>query len=368
MIKALHLIDSLNRGGAEIQTLDIARNAAASDIDICVTATGGGELEEEFKSSEFEYLRLQRRLAIDPGVVLALRKIIKSKQIQIAHVQQPVLALHAYLATRGLGTKLVFSYLGWYPGRKNHVAIKYLAPRMDMNITPTQDMREWLQSKVQGAKLETQVIANAVDQRRLACSSKNLRTELGLRNDDMLAGMLANFYQGVRKDHQTVCRALAKLRESHPHLHIAFVGGPDLQAPHIMEDCRHLCEHLKISDRVHFLGKRSDIPDILNSFDLFVLSSLHEGLPIALIGAMIVGLPCIASDITPHREVSLEGEAVRLFMTGDADSLASALSELVSDKQARNALAAKGRNYALSEFSIDTHLARIRLMYQNLLS
>jgi glycosyltransferase involved in cell wall biosynthesis len=366
-MKVLHLIDSLNRGGAEILTLDIARNAAASDIDICVVATGGGDLEEEFESSEFEYIRLQRKLPVDPSIVLALRKIIDSKGIQVVHVQEPVMALHGYLATPGLKTKLVCSHQGWYEGRKNRIVLKYLAPRIDMNITPSHDMKEWLRSKgYLRDEIEIKVIANGVDQKRLECNSRNLRAELRLGDDDLLAGMLANFYHGVRKDHQTVCRSLAKLTESHPHLHVAFVGGRDDQAPQVMEDCKQLCHRLKISDRVHFLGKRSDIPDILNSFDLFVLSSFHEGVPIALIGAMIVGLPCIASDIAPHCEISAQGEAVRLFKTGDADALACALSELVSDKAARDALGMKGRNHALSEFSIEAHLARVRSVYQSL--
>ncbi len=369
MIKVLHLIDSLNRGGAEILTLDIARNAAASDIDICVVATRGGDLEEEFASSGFEYIRLQRRLPVDPGIVLALRKIIESKGIQVVHVHQPVMALHGYLATLGLKTKLVFTYHGWYEGRKNRMVLKYLAPRIDRNITVSHDMKEWLRSKARlRDEIQIQVIANSVDQKRLECNSRNLRAEIGLHDDDVLAGMLANFYHGVRKDHQTVCRSLARLRLSHPQLHVAFVGGRDDRAPQIMEDCKRLCDRLKISDRVHFLGKRSDIPDILNSFDLFVLSSLHEGLPIALIEAMIVGLPCIASDIAPHREISAQGNVVRLFKTGDADALACALSELVSDKEARDALGMKGRNHALSEFSIEAHLAKVRIVYQSLLS
>ena len=178
--------------------------------------------------------------------------------------------------------------------------------------------------------------------------------------------MIANFYPGLRKDHQTVCRAIAKLSQSHPQVHVVFVGGKLQSAPQIFDDCVRLCAELGIADRVHFLGKRADIPDVLNSLDIFLLSSLHEGLPVALVAAMIVGLPCVASDIAPHCEISGEGKFVRLFKTGDAESLVAVLEDLLDNPHEREKLRVEGQAFALREFSIGVYLARLRNVYEGL--
>jgi glycosyltransferase involved in cell wall biosynthesis len=218
-----------------------------------------------------------------------------------------------------------------------------------------------------GARLNLQLIPTAVDEKRLECATKNLRRELHLQDDDLLIGMIANFYPGVRKDHQTVCRAIAKLRATCPEAHVVFVGGKLPDASQIFDECLRLCAELGVSDRVHFVGKRADIPDVLNSLDLFLLSSLHEGLPVALVAALIVGLPCVASDIAPHQEISGDGKFIRLFKTGDPESLAAVLLDLLSDRDSRERLGIEGRRFAMVEFSIGAHLAKLRQLYESLL-
>jgi glycosyltransferase involved in cell wall biosynthesis len=368
MIKVLYIVDSVNRGGAEILLLDVLRNARRHGIEPICVAGGGGDLEADFSHQDFNFICLRRKLPIDPAVVFKLRHLITEQNIDIVQVQQPVEALHAFLATRGLGTKLVFMHPGWFQGRKNYWALRLLAPRFDRNIVVSEDTKDRLIEQCRdGARLNLQLIPTAVDEKRLECATRNLRRELHLQDDDLLIGMIANFYPGVRKDHQTVCRAIAKLRATCPEAHVVFVGGKLPDASQVFDDCVNLCAELGISDRVHFVGKRADIPDVLNSLDLFLLSSLHEGLPVALVAAMIVGLPCVASDIAPHREISGDGKFIRLFKTGDPGSLATALVGLLNDRGSLQELGLAGRQYALREFSIDAHLAKLRQLYESLL-
>lgn len=358
----------MNRGGAEVLLLDVLRNAAAHNIDALFVAFGGGDLEGDFSDQEFEFVRLPRKLPLDPSVVFGLRRLVKAKRVEIVHVQQPVEALHAFLATRGLDTKLVFNHPGWFQGEKNRLALRLMAPRFDSNIVVSEDTGDRLIEQCRlGARLNLELIPSAVDEKRLECATKNLRRELNLQGDDLLIGMIANFYPGVRKDHQTVCRAIAALKQSCPNAHVVFVGGKLPGAEQIFDDCVRLCAELAIADRVHFVGKRADFPDVLNSLDLFLLSSFHEGLPVALIAAMIVGLPCVASDIAPHLEIGGGGKFVRLFKTGDAESLAAVLLGLLGDRDARERLGSEGRRLALSEFSIGAYLTKLRQVYENLL-
>ena len=366
LIKALHILDSLNRGGAEVMELDLCRNARAHGLELTFVATGGGDLEAEFRNSGVEFIRLQRRLPVDLRVVSKLRQIIRERNINVVHSHQPVEALHLYLATRGSQTKRVLTLHGVYAGAKNVLALKFILPRMHARVVLGKDLAAWL-AKEQGIAVEPDfvVINNGVDPKRLLATGRPLRSELGLTEEATLLGMVANFYPDRRKDQLTICQALPQLFERAPAAQFVFVGN-SAKAPHLFDDCLSLCRQQHISDRVHFLGQRSDIPEVLNSLDLFVLSSRWEGSPISVIEAMMLGLPTVLSDIAPLKEVSGEGEFARLFRTGDAADLATKLIQLVGDREYCLKLGSAARQWATSRFSIEAHIKHLLDLYTSL--
>jgi L-malate glycosyltransferase len=366
LIKVLHILDSLNRGGAEIMALDLCRNAQANGLDLTFVATGGGDLEAAFRSSGPEFIRLNRRLPIDLGLASRLRRIVKERQINVIHSHQPVEALHSYLATRRTEVKRVLTLHGAYPGTKNDLALRFVIPRMDACIAVSRDVLEL--ARAQGFDTATgfSVINNGVDPGRILSHERTLRAELGLSDDAMLSGMIANFYADHRKDQFTICKALPTFLQHAPNARFVFVGSASESAQYLFNECVRFCRRARIDDRVHFLGKRSDIPDVLNSLDVFVLSSLREGSPISAIEAMMTGLPALLSDIAPLREVSDDGKCVTLFRTGDADDLAAKLIQLVDNPEHRKVLGSSARHWAMSQFSIESHIANLKELYRSL--
>ena len=366
MAKVLHILDSLNRGGAETMELDLCRNAAANGLDLTFVATGGGNLEQEFRNSGVDFIRLNRRLPVDLRLASRLRRLIKERGISVVHGHQPVEALHLYLATRGSNVKRVLTLHGVYAGAKNDLALKFVLPRMDARVVLGQDLAAWL-AKEQGIddNLSFVRINNGVDSARLLSTRRTLRTELGLADDATLLGMIANFYADQRKDQLTVCKALPKLFARDPTAQFVFVGGSAGAQP-LFDECVNLCRQQNISDRVHFLGQRADIPDVLSSLDLFVLSSRWEGSPIAVMEAMMTGIPTVLSDIEPLKEVSGGGEYAVLFGAGDENDLASKLIQLAGDRETRQRLAAAARQWAMSQFSIEAHIANLTRLYRTL--
>ncbi|MDQ2920315.1 MAG: glycosyltransferase [Acidobacteriota bacterium] len=366
MIKALHILDSLNRGGAETMELDLCRNASANGLDLTFVATGGGDLEQEFRNSGVDFIRLNRRLPVDLGLASQLRKIIKERRVGVVHSHQPVEALHLYLATRGADVKRVLTLHGVYAGTKNDLALKFVLPRMDARVVLGQHLPAWLaQEQGLDTKLSFVVINNGVDSARLLSANRTLRTELGLAADATLLGMIANFYADRRKDQLTVCKALPKLFAQEPAAQFVFIGS-SAGAPHLFDECVSFCRQENISDRVHFLGKRTDISDLLSSLDLFVLSSRWEGSPIAVMEAMMMGIPTVLSDIGPLKEVSSDGEYAVLFRAGDADDLAKKLIELVHDPDHQGKLSSRARQWANEQFSIESHIANLLRLYNSL--
>jgi glycosyltransferase involved in cell wall biosynthesis len=376
-MRVLHLLDSLNRGGAETLALDVCRNARAGGLDLTFAATGGGELEDDFRRSGAHFVRLSRRAPLDPKLIGQLRRLITERAVEVVHCHQAVEALHAYLATRGVGgggggrrVKRVLSFHLCAADAKNRVALKFLAPRMDANVAVSRELLACLDTEGGFATAKNfHVIYNGVDVARLGRATNgasDLRCELKLAEGDLLLGMVGNFYADARKDQLTVCRALPAVFRRVPDAHFAFAGGHAGEgATRIYQECVDYCRRQGIADRVHFLGKRADVAGVLGALDIFVFSSRRDSFGVAVVEAMLAGVPAVVSDIGALLEVTNGGEYASVFRTGDADDLARRLSELAADRARRVRLAEAARRWAAAEFGIETHVANLLKLYKS---
>lgn len=367
-MRVLHTLDTLSRGGAEMQVLDVCRNSKAHRLEMTFAAFGGGKLEEDFRASDVDFVRLQRKMPIDFNLVFRLRKIIKEKKIEIVQSYQPVEGLHVYLAAIGLNVKKVLSFQGFIQDAKNLRSAKFLIPRMDANIVVSKGLKKWLETN---DKLDTgknfHVIYNGADRRRIFSDNPVLRAELNLNENDLLFGMIANFYRDPRKDHLTVCRALPKVFAEIENAHCVFIGRTEAGAENKFKECVEFCRENNIENRVHFLGAREDVADVLASLDVFVLSSLHEGLPVAASEAMLAGVPMILSDIEPLLEVSGGGKYAEMFQTQNADELAAKILKLLKNENLRKDLSQSALKFAEEIFSIEAHLRNLKKLYASIL-
>ena len=368
-MKILHLLDTTNRGGAETQVLDVCRRAADFGFEITMVACGGGALESEFAATGVEFIRLQRKLPLDIYLSSQIRKIIREREIEIVHGYQAVEGLHLYLAAHRLPkVKKVLSFQGFIPGRKNRLTAKFVAPLMDANITVSKSLLQYLREETKIKKFDNfQLIYNGADRTRLEPTGKSLRAELNLPPDVLLGGMIGNFLPDPTKDQLTICRALPRVMAEISNFQFVFAGKIADGAEEKAADCINFCIENKIIERVHFLGMRSDVPDILAALDLFVFSSLREGLPVAVCEAMLAGVPLIASDIAPLMEISDGGKCAEIFPTGDAEILSEKILHLLKDKNSRDELAEKAATFAGENFSIESHLTNLKMLYQNLI-
>ncbi len=369
-MKVLHTLDSLNRGGAETLALDVCRSAKRFGVDITFVATGGGELEEDFKNSGVEFIRLQRDLPFDLNLIWKIRKIIKERDIKIVQGYQPVEALHLYFATVGMKDVYVIqSHQGYIEGKKNVLTAKYLSPFLDANISCSRGLFPWIREEI---GLDTSknfyLIHNGIDKDRLSPSGHSLKTELGFSEESILLGMVANFRPDETKDQMTVCRALPTVLKEFDNANFVFVGRVTEGGEENFDDCINFCDQNGIGEKVFFLGGRDDVPDVLNSLDLFVFSSLKEGLPLAVVEAMFAEIPLVVSDIPPLLEATNNGKCAEVFKIKDANELSEKILKLLENKDLRENLAEEAFEYAQQNFSIDAHFRSLKLLYSDLLS
>jgi glycosyltransferase involved in cell wall biosynthesis len=367
-MKILHFLDTIGRGGAEMQALDVCRNAKAAGIEMTLVAAGGGALEEEFRASGVEFIRLERKLPVDLSLTSSIRKILQERDIQIVHGYQAVDGLHLYLAARGLNeVKKVLSFQGFIQDTKNRLASKFLIPRMDANIVVSRGLQKWL-SETSGLDTSKNftVIYNGADPERVKPTGKSLKAELGLGEDTPLMGMIGSFYKDPRKDQFTLCRALPEVFAQVEKAHCIFAGRIEPGAEEKYEQCVKFCAENGIADRVHFLGMRSDVPDILAAMDVFVFSSLHEGLPVAVSEAMLAGVPMIVSDIEPLLEATANGEFAEVFPVKNVDVLTEKILKLLGNEGLRTELAKRALEHARENFSIQAHMRELKKLYSSI--
>lgn len=187
------------------------------------------------------------------------------------------------------------------------------------------------------------------------------RNSLGLKEDAFVIVMMAHFY-GYKR-HQDLLSAFTLLARDFPTAHLLLVGTGPLERA-----LRRQARTLGISHQVSFLGWRKDGAEILAASDVFVLPSAFEGLSVALLEAMSVGLPCVVSDIPENQALIQDGRTGRLFRVGHPHALAAVLTELIPDGPGRSSLGQAARRLVTERHSLGPVAERWEEVYDSLLS
>ena len=363
----LFICDMLNIGGKEILLLDICKNVSMVDFNIFLISNGG-DLEKKFQNSNAIILKSKRIFPIDLRYILFIRNSIKKFNIDIVHTHDSVSLFHAYLANLGLKKRMVDTKHGYINrAHKDNLVGKLLSKYIDANIIVSKSFfNELIRINFINDKSKKFIVHNGIDPGRILKGEGNLKKELKLRNDIFLMGMVANFTNG--KDHITVCKSLPKIFMNIPNSYFVFIGGKEVNSPQLYDNCVELCKKNNILDRVFFLGKRSDIGNVLKSLDLFVFSSNTDAFCIAIIEAMIAGIPCLINDIQVFLEISSNGKYAFIFKKGDVQDFILKVLFLHKNLVKRCRIANDAQKWAMSNFSISKHISSLKEVYELLLN
>jgi glycosyltransferase involved in cell wall biosynthesis len=184
-----------------------------------------------------------------------------------------------------------------------------------------------------------------------------LREELRLQPDDRVLVAVGNLYPV--KGHVHLIDALARLAATHPRLHVAIGGRGQLE-----ESLKARAREHGIGDRVHLLGLRSDVAAVLAAADVFVLPSLSEGLPLALLEAMFAGCAIVATDVGEVRLALDRGTAGVLVEPANPGALAAAIDRLLLDAREARRLGDRAAAHARAEYDLSTMIERYVTIYE----
>ena len=164
------------------------------------------------------------------------------------------------------------------------------------------------------------------------------------------------------KNHPQLFHALKLLRERGIDARLWLCGDGDLKAEY-----QKMCEGLGVADRVEFLGYRDDVPELLQSADVSVLTSVKEGIPRAMLEAMAMELPVVGTRVVGTEETVRDGETGFLVEYGDAEGLADRLALLQRDPALRARLGKRGRQVVEAEFDERQIVETLAGIYRQLL-
>jgi len=205
------------------------------------------------------------------------------------------------------------------------------------------------------------VIENGVDAHRFAPvhDTRPYKIKLGLDPNVPAVGTITR--ARVRKGYEEFLRASADVRRAHPHTQVVVVGQDTVeQAP------RELIASLGLSDDIHLLGLRNDIPDVLGALDVFVLSSHDEGMSNAIMEAMSVARPIVATDVGGAPEMIRHGVSGLLVPPKVVEPLAQAMQRMLDDPAGASEMGRAARHTVEARFSIEVMVSRVAALYETL--
>ncbi|MCK4513518.1 glycosyltransferase, partial [bacterium] len=212
---------------------------------------------------------------------------------------------------------------------------------------------------VPASKVES--VGTGVDLRRIADArvGEELTRELQIAGRTVV-GIVAKL--SPVKGHEHFLRAAAGIAKAHDDVAFLVVGdGPRRQM------LTEMAKELEIEDAVVFAGARDDVPSLLKLMDVFVLSSLSEGSPNAVLEAMAAGLPVIATDVGGLPDIVIDGESGILVPPGDWEALEKAITELLADPERAAAMGRMGLANAADKHDIEKVVRRVEGIMDRLL-
>lgn len=362
-LRIAHLIDTSGPGGAERVLAQLSRALQASGAHNVAVLPADGEdwLARELEGSGVTIECVRRERPLSPACARSLEAALRRHRVDIAHSHEFTMAVYGAWAAWRAGVPHVITMHGGreYAGRlRRRLALRVAIALSGQTVAVSRCLARQMSRELGIRPSRIATIPNGV--RYVRPERTTLRDELRLGPDDRLLVSVGNLYPV--KGHRHLIDALALLVDRHPTLYLAISGRGEL-ADGLASRAR---DH-GLANRVHLLGLRSDIAAILAAADVFVLPSLSEGLPLALLEAMFAGCAIVASDVGDVGVALAHGEAGLLVEGSNPIALAVAIDHLLSDPHRARTLGERAALRAAAEYDVSRMVRRYVTAYQEVL-
>ena len=358
-IRVLNVLTIMDRGGAETMVMNYYRNIDRSKVqfDFLVHRDQRGAYDDEIESLGGIIYRLPRLNPWSRNYRVALNRFFEEhSEYRIVHVHQdcmssvilkaaerhrvPVRIAHSHNANQDKNYK--------YPIK---LLYRMLIPKYATELIACGEQAgNWM---FRGKPYRIMNNAINIDAYTMDATKRTeIRNQLNL-NDCVVVGHVGRF--NPQKNHSFLLEVFSKVLNRSPKAMLMLVGGGD-----DMPKIQNMAYALGIADHVCFLGVRSNIAELMQAMDVFVLPSLYEGLPVTMVEAQAAGLPCVISDCVPKECILTDGLVDVVSLHADIETWIQSIlrkSELPHTDHKKE--------IALRGFNITTEVAKLQEFYLN---
>jgi glycosyltransferase involved in cell wall biosynthesis len=370
-IRVVYCIDNMQVGGTELNALRTAERLDRRRFSISVVCIrDNGPLMARYKDAGIPVHTFPMTSFLGPRALqqaVRLVRLFRSERTDIVHSHDAYTSVYGTFCARIAGVRgVIASRRSWYSPhlqgrilRANRVAYRF-AHRVVGNSPSVSRLVE-SESGVSASRIVT--IPNFLDEAAFepmpVAERRRMLDELGVPEGAFVVGIVARL--SPVKDHGTLIRAIAALRDRIPALHCVLVGdGPERVS------IEALADSLGVRDIVHLAGERTQPPNLHGLFDVSVLCSTTEAFPNSVLEAMAAARPVVATDVGGTPDAVHEGTTGLLVRPSDPSRLADAILRLYQDPTLRAKLGNAARAAARAGYSADAVIRQVEALYTRL--
>lgn len=302
MTKILHLTYDMRIGGTEMVIKNLIEGNTDDSIEMSIYCLESpiGPWGEELKDKGVPICGQARKPGFDISLIKAIRQYIKAHHIDIVHCHQYTPWVYGALAAALTKTKVIFTEHGrFYPDSSSwkRGIVNPLLMKLTDHVTAISSATkralvdfEFIPEKA------IDVVYNGIKPLKVDTSRQETIEQLGLPKGAFIFGTVARL--DPIKNQTMMINAFAKVTKNNQNTYLVIVGDGEMRLK-----LESLVESLGLQERVIFTGYISDPKELIDAFDIFLLSSLSEGTSMTLLEAMSLGKPCIVTDAGGNKEV-----------------------------------------------------------------
>lgn len=368
-IKVLALIKGLGLGGAEkllaISLPHLDRDRFEYEVGYLLPWKVA--LVPEFQRAGIPVFCLNLRKSYDLRIIPRLAKVLRERQVDVLHLHLPYAGIVGRAASRLSSVKAVvytehnlWERYHWLTGAFNRMTYRW----NDTVISVSEEVERSIRSRYNpNGNLRLCTIHNGVDFEQLAGVHQDrsgVRREFGIPLDHRLVVHVANFLP--KKRHVDLLNAARRVLNRDPFITFLLVGQGPME-----EEIKAEAHLLGIEPNIVFAGFRDDVPRLMAAADSFVLSSLHEGLPVALLEAMAVGTPVVATRVGGIPEVITDAVEGFLVEPLHPEQLSEKLLALLHSSELQHRFSANAKEKVRKQFDVRRMVESTEAIYGQLL-
>ncbi len=364
---------NLSFAGAQRQLYELAKNLDRRKYKVFLCSISDDvQIYEAINSIDVQLFVLGRRYRHLYKIVVDVVKILRNNAIDVIYPFMFEANLVARLAGVIARTPVVLSSerSSNYKSRTFELCAEISTRSLyDIVITNSFAGQAFLVNNRKIKKSRIEVIWNGINPEKYHENIEirdSIRSELKIPNDGIVIGMISRIKPA--KNFKMFFHVANELIHQYKRVYFLSVGDYSFGQQEYFDSIMEYCRELNIEEsRLHFAGKRLDVPDMLSAIDISILTSVREGFPNAVLESMAAGIPVVATDVGDIPLIIDNGYNGYVVHVNDTDEMVSKLKVLIDDSDLRNSMGKHGRKKVLKEFSITKMVEKTDLLITELL-